>query len=130
MEFLDPVLGAITGTELVPWRSILAFSIKVLFFCLPFIILGFLVEKDVIRVPAASKTVKSLVLLICVIPILMFAGLNYIAPKLQDSFWEVHPVLELFWIMEGSFAPLILAGLCLVYVSVYIAEIARGDLRD
>ena len=130
MDFLDPVLGTLTGIEPAQWRSILVFSLKVFLFCLPFVILGFLVEKDVYRVSAVNRTTKTLLLLICVSPVFLLAVFNYLAPKLPGSFWERHTVLESFWIMEGSLAPLILAGLCLIYVLLYLTEIVRGDLRD
>ena len=61
---------------------------------------------------------------------LYFGILNYLAPGLSDSFWESYPLLEGFWIMEGSLAPAILSGMVLLYLLLYVVETARGDMSS
>jgi hypothetical protein len=130
MDFLDPVLGTVTGLEPGQLSAIISFTLKALLFCLPFVILGLLFERDVYRVPVTGRITKVLILLVFVLPVLLFAIFNYMAPGIPESFWESHQVLETLWIMEGSFAPVVLAGLCVLYFFLYAAEVVRGDLRD
>jgi hypothetical protein len=130
MDFIDPVLGTITGLESAQFGVILSFSLKALLFCLPFIVLGIMFEKDVCHVPVVGRVIKILILLAVITPVLVFALFNYMAPNMSETFWESHQVLETLWIMEGSFAPIVLAGLCLIYFFLYTAEVLRGDLRE
>ena len=130
MDFLSPVVGKVTGIEMAQWKDILIFGLKVFIFSVPFVIIGLLVEKDVIRVPVVSKIVKSTVILVLTLPIIFFGILNYMAPGLSDSFWERYPVFEGLWIMEGGLAPAILSGMALLYLVLYVLETARGDLSN
>jgi len=130
MDFLSPVVGTVTGVEAAQWKEILIFGMEVFIFLLPFVVIGLLVEKDVIRVPVVNRIVKSIVVVITSLPILLFGIFNYMAPGLSEAFWERHPVLEGFWIMEGRHAPAILTGVVLLYVLLYVAETARGDLSS
>jgi len=130
MDFLDPVLGSVTGIDPAQWKSIFLFSVKVVLFCLPFVILGILVEKDVYRVPVFNRVLKTIVLFLFVFPAFIFALLNLFAPRLPDSFWTRHPGLEILWIMEGRFPPLVLGLLCGTFLFLYVAEVWKGGLRD
>lgn len=130
MDLLSPVVGTVTGVGVAQWKEILIFGMKVFIFLIPFIIIGLLVEKDVIRVPVVNRIVKSIVILICSLPIFLFGIFNYMAPGLPEEFWQSHPALGGFWIMEGRHAPAILSGVVLLYVLLYVAETAKGDLRS
>ena len=130
MDYLPPIIGTVTGIEMSQWRNILIFGLKVFIFSVPFVIIGLIVEKDILRVTLAGKVTRTFLVLIFSIPILLFAVLNYLAPGLPDAFWEKYRLLEGFWIMEGPGAPILLAGLTLLYLISYLAETIRGDLRD
>ena len=130
MDYLSPIIGTVTGIEIADWREILIFGLKVFIFTVPFVILGVLVEKDIMKAPVVNRIIKSLIALLFCLPVFLFAVLNYAAPGMEDAFWERYPVLEGLWIMEGSWPPLILALLVLVYFTVYTLETFRGDLRD
>ena len=60
MDFLSPIVGTVTGIEVGEWKDIFIFSLKVFIFSVPFVVVGLLVEKDVIRVPALNRALKSL----------------------------------------------------------------------
>ena len=130
MDFLSPIVGTVTGVEMAQWRDILIFALKVFIFSLPFVVAGLLIERDILRVPPASKIVKTLLLLIFLTPVFLLGILNFLAPGLPDAFWERYPVLEGFWIMEGTWPPLILSGLVLLYFVSYFIETLRGDLSS
>jgi hypothetical protein len=130
VDILDPILGTIAGIGRAGFSLIIFFSLKVLLFCLPFVAVGFILERDVYRVAVIGKVIKVSILLAFVLPVLLFAVFNYVAPGLHESFWENYQILEFLWIMKGPLAPVVLAGLCIFYVSVYAAAIVRGDLRD
>jgi hypothetical protein len=49
---------------------------------------------------------------------------------MPDAFWEKYPLLEGFWIMEGTWPPVILSGLVFLYLLLYVAETMRGDLSS
>ena len=130
MDFLSPIVGTVTGIELAQWKEILIFGFKIFIFSVPFVVIGLLVEKDLIRVPVVSRIVKSTVVIIFSLPILLLGILNWMAPGLSDAFWERYPTLESFWIMEGRLAPATLSGMVLLFVVLYVLETARGDLRN
>ncbi|MGD8353304.1 MAG: hypothetical protein PVJ01_03985 [Pseudomonadota bacterium] len=130
MDYLSPILGSVTGIVMSRWDGILVFGFKVFIFTLPFVVLGLIVERDVLRVPLWVKVVKMFLVALFSIPILLFAALNFLAPGLPDTFWGEYPFLERLWIMGGAGAPVILAGLTLLYLLVYLFETIRGDLRD
>ncbi len=130
MDFLSPIVGTVTGIEMAQWKDILIFALKVFIFTVPFIVVGVLVEKDVIRVPVLNRAVKSLVVFLFILPVFLFGVLNYLAPGMPDAFWEKYPLLEGFWIMEGTWPPVILSGLVVLYLLLYVAETMRGDLSS
>jgi hypothetical protein len=130
MDFLSPIVGTVTGIEMAQWKDILIFALKVFIFSVPFIVVGVLVEKDVIRVPVLNRAVKSLVVFLFILPVFLFGVLNYLAPGMPDAFWEKYPLLEGFWIMEGTWPPVILSGLVFLYLLLYVAETMRGDLSS
>ena len=129
MDYLIPVLGSVTGVEVAQWKVILVFSLKILLFCIPFVILGLLIEYDVIRVPAKNRAIKIFVGLLFATPVFLFGLLNFLAPRLPDAFWDAHPSLEPFWIMEGKWSPLVLMGITLLFVLLYLLETITGELR-
>ena len=128
MDTLSPILGAVTGIKPAHWPEILSFSLKVFLFTLPFLAIGFLVERDIVRTPVLSRAVKSVLVFVFFLPVFLFGLLNYLAPGLKDAFWEKYPLLESLWIMEGKWPPLILAGLAFFYLLLYFMETVRGDL--
>ena len=128
MDLISPVIGAVTGLEMAQWKDIFIFSGKVFLFCLPFLGLGLLVERDVLRVPALNRLFKTLVVLMFTLPIILFGALNYFAPKLPEPFWEKYPFLEDFWIMEGTWPPILLMAMAALYFLLYAAEVMRGDM--
>lgn len=130
MDFLSPVVGTVTGIDMAQWKDVLIFGLKVFIFTMPFVFIGLLVENDVIRVPAISKAVKTLAVVIFILPLFFFGMLNYMAPGIHESFWEKHPLLEGFWIMEGRLAPAVLSGAVLLYLVLYVTETLRGDLSN
>ena len=130
MDFLSPIVGTVTGIEMAQWKDIIIFALKVFIFTIPFVVVGLLVEKDVIRVPVMNRVVKSLVVTLFFLPVFLFGVLNYLAPGMPDAFWEKYPLLEGVWIMEGTWPPLIMSGLALLYLLLYVAETVRGDLTN
>ena len=128
MDFLSPVLGAVTGIEPAHWKEIALFSAKALLFIVPFVIIGLLVEKDIVRLPVTSKLVKLSVVLLFTAPVFMIGALNYFAPGLPDEFWDRNPLLESFWIMEGKWTSIILMAVAAVYVLLYAWEVLAGDM--
>ena len=130
MDFLDPVLGSVAGLDAGQWKTVFVFTVKGVLFCLPFVILGVLVERDVYRVPFFGRIIKTLVLILVVFPVLAFALLNYFAPRLSENFWADFPWLENLWIMEGSLPSLVLALLCGTFLTIYLGEVWKGCLRD
>jgi len=130
MDFLSPIVGTVTGIEMAQWKDIIIFALKVFIFTIPFVVVGLLVEKDVIRVPVMNRVVKSLVVTLFFLPVFLFGVLNYLAPGMPDAFWEKYPLLEGAWIMEGTWPPLIMSGLALLYLLLYVAETVRGDLTN
>jgi hypothetical protein len=130
MDFLSPIVGTVTGIEMAQWKDILIFALKVFIFSVPFVVIGVLVEKDVIRVPVLNRVVKSLVVFLFFLPVFLFGVLNYLAPGMPDAFWEKYPLLEGFWIMEGTWPPVILSGLVFLYLLLYVVETMRGDLSS
>ena len=130
MDFLSPIVGTVTGIEMAQWQEILIFGFKIFIFSVPFVVIGLLVEKDLIRVPVVSRIVKSAVMFMFSIPILLLGILNWMAPGLSDAFWESYPALEGFWIMEGRLAPAILSGMVVLFMVLYLLETVRGDLRN
>ncbi len=130
MDFLSPIVGTVTGIELAQWKDILIFTLKVFIFAVPFVVVGLLVEKDIIRVPILSRVIKSLIVFIFFLPVFLFGILNYLAPGMPDAFWEKYPLLEGLWIMEGTWPPVILSGLVLLYLLLYVLETAQGDLSS
>ena len=130
MDYLSPIVGAVTGVEMAQWKDILIFGMKVLVFTIPFVAIGLLIEKDIIKVPVINRAIKCLIVFAFFLPVFLFAVLNYFAPEMPDAFWEKYPLLEGFWLMEGAWAPVILAGLVLLYLFAYVVETVRGDLRS
>ena len=130
MDFLSPIVGTVTGIEMAQWKDILIFGLKVFIFSVPFVVVGVLVEKDVIQVPVLNRAVKSLVVFLFFLPVFLFGVFNYLAPGIPDAFWEKYPLLEGFWIMEGTWPPVILSGLVFLYLLLYVAETMRGDLSS
>ena len=130
MDLLSPIVGTVTGIEMAQWKDILIFALKVFIFSVPFVVVGVLVEKDVIRVPILNRAIKSLIVFIFSLPVVLFGILKYLAPGMPDAFWETHPVLEGFWIMEGAWPPVILSGLVVLYFLLYVLETVRGDLTN
>ena len=130
MDSLSPIVGTVTGIEMAQWKDVLIFALKVFLFTVPFIVVGLLVEKDVLRVPVLNRFVKSLVTFLFFLPIFLFGVLNYMAPGMPDAFWEKYPLLEGLWIMDGALPPITLSGLALLYLLLYVAETVRGDLRS
>lgn len=130
MDFVSPIVGTVTGIEMAQWKDILIFALKVFLFTTPFVIIGLLVEKDFLQVPPLNRVVKSAVVFIFFLPVFLFGLLNYLAPGMSDSFWEKYPFLEGLWIMEGTWPPVILSAVALLYLLLYIAETLRGDLRN
>ncbi|UCF29908.1 MAG: hypothetical protein JSV26_07390 [bacterium] len=128
MDFLTPVLGTLTGIEAAHWKDILIFTAKVILFCVPFVAVGFLLERDMIRLPAVSKILKIGILTTFAAPVFLYGLLNLMAPGLPDSFWESYPLLESMWIMEGRWPPIILMGIVVLFVVLYCVEIVEGDL--
>ena len=130
MDFLSPIVGTVTGIEMAQWKDIFIFALKVFIFTVPFVVVGLLVEKDVIRVPVLNRAVKSLVVFLFFLPVFLFGVLNYLAPGMPDAFWEKYPLLEGLWIMDGAWPPITLSGLALLYLLLYVAETLRGDLSS
>jgi undecaprenyl pyrophosphate phosphatase UppP len=130
MDFLVPIVGTVTGIEMAQWKDIFIFALKVFIFTVPFVVIGLLVEKDVIRVPVLNRAVKSLVVFLFFLPVFLFGVLNYMAPGIHDAFWEKYPLLEGLWIMEGAWPPITLSGLALLYLLLYVVETLRGDLSN
>ncbi len=130
MDFLSPIVGTVTGIELAQWKDILIFTLKVFIFAVPFVVVGLLVEKDIIRVPILSRVIKSLIVFIFFLPVFLFGILNYLAPGMPDAFWGKYPLLEGLWIMEGTWPPVILSGLVLLYLLLYVLETAQGNLSS
>jgi hypothetical protein len=130
MDFLSPIVGTVTGIEMAEWKDIIIFTLKVFIFSVPFVVVGLLIEKDVIRVPVLNRVIKSLVIFIFFLPVFLFGVLNYLAPGMPDAFWEKYPLLEGLWIMEGTWPPIILSGLALLYLLLYVSETVRGDLSN
>lgn len=129
MDFVSPVVGAVTGIEMAQWRDVIVFALKVFLFTLPFVVVGLLVEKDVIRVPRGHRLVKILVVFVFFLPLFLFGILNYLAPGMPEAFWEQYPFLEGLWIMEGRWPPALLSGLALLYLLLYAVEVIKGDMR-
>ena len=130
MDFLSPIVGTVTGVELAQWKDILIFALKVFVFTVPFVAFGLLVEKDIITVPVLNRAAKSFVVFLFFLPVFLFGILNYIAPGLPDAFWEEHLLLEEFWLMEGTWPPVILSSLVFLYFLLYLMEAWRGDLSS
>ena len=130
MDLVSPIVGAVTGIEMAQWREILIFALKVFVFTTPFVLVGLLVERDVLRVPAINRIVKCAVVFIFFVPVFLFGLLNYLAPGMPDAFWEKYPFLEGLWIMEGTWPPVILSSVALLYLLLYVAETVRGELRN
>lgn len=130
MDFVSPIVGAVTGIEMAQWKDILIFALKVIVFTIPFVVIGLLVERDVVRVPSFSRLIKSFTVFAFFLPVFSFGILNYVAPGIPDAFWERHPLLEGFWIMEGKVAPLVLSSLAFLYLVLYVVETWRGDLSE
>ncbi len=128
MDFISPIVGAVTGIEAADWKDIFVFSGKVILFSLPFIALGLLVERDVVGVPWVNRLVKSGVVFLFVLPVLLFGVLNLVGPKLPEAFWEKHPILEGFWIMEGFWPPLLVIALASLYLLLYLSETLGGKM--
>ena len=130
MDYLSPIVGTVTGIEMAQWKDILLFGLKVFLFTVPFVIIGLLVEKDIIHVPMLNRAIKTLIIFCLLVPVLLFGLLNYLAPGMPDPFWEKCPFLEGLWIMEGTWPPIILSGLVMLYLLAYIVEILRGDMSS
>ena len=130
MDFLLPVIGTITGIESVLWKDIIISALKVFLFCLPFIALSFLIEKDVYSVPVINRIIKSVLVAVFVTPVILLGVLNYFAMDLPDVFWEKYPIMENFWIMEGKATPVVLMVLATLYLLTYIVETMSGDLNN
>ena len=130
MDLLSPIVGTVTGIEMAQWKDIIIFALKVFIFAVPFVVFGLLVEKDIIRVPMLNRVAKTLVVFLFFLPVFLFGILNYIAPGMPEAFWENHLVLEEFWLMEGTWPPVILSGLVLLYFLLYLMETLRGDLSS
>jgi hypothetical protein len=130
MDVLSPIVGTVTGIEVAMWKDIFIFFLKVFIFTVPFVVIGLLLEKDVIRVPVLNRFIKSLIVFLFILPVLLFGVLNYLAPGMPDAFWEKYPLLEGFWIMEGTWPPIILCGLVFLYLLQYVVESVRGDLSS
>jgi len=130
MDFLSPIVGTVTGVEIAQWKDILIFSLKVFVFTIPFVAFGLLIEKDIIQVPVLNRVAKSLVVFLFFLPVFLFGILNYIAPGLPDAFWEEHLLLEEFWLMEGTWPPVILSGLVFLYFLLYLMDAWGGDLSS
>ncbi len=128
MDFLTPILGSVTGIETAHWKDILIFAAKVILFAVPFAAMGYLLERDVIRVPAVHRVLKSAILMIFTVPFILFGILNFFAPRLPDAFWEKYPVLVSMWIMEGTWPPLVFMGVIVLFVLLYLIEVLGGDL--
>ena len=128
MDYLIPALGSVTGVKMAQWKVILIFSLKVFLFCVPFIVLGLLIEYDVIRVPVRNRIIKICVGLLFAVPVFLFGLLNFIAPRLPDAFWDAHPALEPLWIMEGKWSPLVLMVIVVLFVLLYLLETIGGEL--
>ena len=94
----------------------------------PFIVLGLLIEYDVIRVPVRNRVIKICVGLLFAVPVFLFGLLNFIAPRLPDVFWDAHPALEPLWIMEGKWSPLVLMVIVVLFVLLYLLETIGGEL--
>ena len=130
MDFVSPIIGTVTGIEMAQWKDILIFTLKVFLFSIPFVVVGLLVEKDVLRVPVINRVVKSIIVFVFFLPVFLFGILNYLAPGMPDNFWERYPLLEGLWIMEGTWPPVILSLVALLYLLLYVVETMRGELRD
>ena len=130
MDYLTPVLGAVTGIEAAMWKDILLFTAKCVLFIIPFVIIGLFIERDVNRVPVVNRLIKSVIAFIFLVPPFLFGILNYFAPEMPETFWESYPALENFWLMEGKLAPVILSSAVLVYFLLYFLETVRGDLTN
>ena len=129
MDFLTPVLGAVTGIEAAMWKDILLFTVKSVLFVIPFIIIGLFIEKDVNTVPVVNRVIKSVLVFIFFVPPFLFGILNYFAPDMPETFWENYPALENFWLMEGKLAPVVLSGTVLVYF-LRVTEIQHRRQAD
>lgn len=127
-DYLVPILGSVTGVKMAQWKVIFFFSLKVFLFCVPFIVLGLLIEYDVIRVGVRNRAIKICVGVLFAVPVFLFAMLNFIAPRLPDIFWDTHPVLEQFWIMEGKWSPLVLMVIVTLFLLLYLLETIGGEL--
>jgi len=128
LDYLIPVLGSVTGLEMAQWKDIFTFSLKAILFCLPFVALGLLVERDIIKVPLLNRFAKLGVLVLFATPVILFGIFNYMAPGLPDDFWDRYPALESFWLMEGQWSPIILMTLVAAFVLLYAVEVLGGDL--
>jgi len=128
LDFLIPVLGSVTGIDPAHWKDILVFTVKVIVFCVPFIVLGILVERDILKVPVSNRVVKIAVLIIAATPFFLLGALNFMAPKLGDAFWDKYPYLEDWWILEGEWTPILFMGFIAVFVILYTVEVMGGDL--
>ncbi|GBE15710.1 MAG TPA: hypothetical protein ENH32_08120 [Proteobacteria bacterium] len=127
-DYLVPILGSVTGVKMAQWKVIFFFSLKVFLFCVPFIVLGLLIEHDVIRVPVKNRVIKICVALLFATPVFLFGLFNFIAPRLPDAFWATHSTLEQFWIMEGKWSPLVLMAIVILFVLLYLLETIGGEL--
>ena len=130
MDYFSPIVGTVTGIEMAQWKDLLLFGLKVFLFTVPFVVIGLLVEKDIIKVPVPSRVIKTLIIFCLSVPVFLFGVLNYMAPGMSDPFWEKYPFLEGLWIMEGTWPPIILSGLVMLYLLAYVVEILRGDMSS
>jgi len=129
MDFFSPVVGAVTGVGVAQWKDILIFTLKVFAFTVPFVAVGLLFEKDH-RARLLSRVTRSVLVLMFTLPVFLFGLFNFFAPGLPESFWARYPLLEGLWIMEGTWPPVVLSGLALLYFILCIAENVRGDLTN
>jgi len=130
MDFLSPILGTVTGIEMAQWKDIIVFCLKVFIFTVPFVVAGLILEKDSGRRLVLGQVMKSLLVLLFSLPVFLFGLFNYLAPGLPETFWDKYPLLEGFWIMEGTWPPVVLSGLALLYSILYIAENVKGELNS
>lgn len=112
------------------------FALKVVAFCVPFVLLGFYLEKRVDgreKIDRTRRVVKAAIFVLFVLPMFGLGFLNYlntIRPILLAEYLEKHPDLQNLIIMDGLLPPLVLIGVLTLFSGLYLVETLRGRTND